>query len=104
MSKSSRLVSLLALGLGCVAHKTDIRPLPDGALRADSMHYSVRVNGPVYEATMGFAFHNTSGRVLSKSQCRTPSPPALQKQLADGSWIHAYSPVELMPPFTLALE
>jgi hypothetical protein len=101
------LIGVLVLVVGCHAAR-GAAAIPEGAttLRADSAQYAVRVNGPLYEAAIGFLFINNSGHTLSANYCRVPPPPALEKQRADGGWVHAYSPVVLLcltlPPFRVA--
>ena len=64
-----------------------------------------RVNGVMYQATIGFQFENRTGGTLSANYCHIPAPPSLEKQRPSGAWVFAYSVVELMcrttPPFRL---
>ena len=104
MIRLLRLAGFPLLLVGCVRqHAANTLALLPGSLRVDSAQYSVRVDGPLYKATIGFAFANTTGRPLSANQCHSPSPPRLEKQRPDSTWVHAYSAVELMcltlPPF-----
>lgn len=104
---SNLLIGLLLLFAACHRGPGAIAALENGVrLRADSAQYSVRVDGPMYLATIGFQFQNNSGRTLSQNYCQSPSPPTLEKQWANGAWAFAYSGVELTcrtsPPFRIA--
>jgi hypothetical protein len=104
-----RLIFAIGLALfvpGCRgAFSATNDPATRVTLRADSPEYTVRVDGPLYEAAIGYAFTNNTGTTLSANHCQAPSPPVLEKERADGTWAHAYSPVILtcltLPPFRL---
>jgi hypothetical protein len=103
-----RSVPLIALGfvIGGCRRVPSVEGQPRvGALRADSARFTVLLNGPVYEGEIGFRFTNSSGASLSMNYCKVPPPPTLEKQRADGSWVHAYSPIVLLcltlPPFRI---
>lgn len=107
MKTVSRLIGVLSLVAGCHSGRNAGRARENGVrLRADSAQYLVRVDGPMYLATIGFRFDNNSGRTLSANYCQAPSPPELEKQLANGDWVFAYSGLALMcrtlPPFRIA--
>lgn len=75
-------------------------------LRADSAQYSLREDGPMYLATIGFQLENNSGRTLSQNYCDGPSPSSLEKQRPNGDWVWAWGGIELtcrrFPPFRIA--
>ena len=50
----------------------------------------------MYRASIGFRFTNRTGKMLSQNFCRSPTPPELEKQRADGGWSGAYGRVLLM--------
>jgi len=103
--RRSLVATTLAVSVaGC--HLLRARPIPTGAtLQADSAQYTVRLIGPLYRAAIGFRFTNHTGSTLSANYCNAPTPPALEKQRADGGWVLAYSPVVLLcltlPPFRI---
>src|SRR5690242_2751465 len=71
----------LVLVVACnPGHNATVASETATTLRADSVQYSVHVNGPVYEAAIGFRFSNNSGHTLSANYCEVPAPPALEKQ------------------------
>lgn len=99
-------ISLLLLVVACHRGRTATALENSVRLRADSTQYTVRANGEMYQADIGFRFDNHSGRTLSKTYCMAPAPPVLEKERASGEWMHAYSPIELtcltFPPFRIA--
>ena len=107
MTRAFYLIELLLLLAGC---RTP-RPSAVGAdssgatLRADSAQFTVHTNGSFYQASIGFHFANHSGRALSMNYCNVPTPPLLEKQRADGSWMLAYEQVlqlcQTLPPFRI---
>ena len=106
MTRVSWLIALLLLAAGCHRGRHSVTGPGDSVtLRVDSTQFTVRSNGPLYEATIGFHFANHSGRTLSMNYCGSPPPPALEKQRVDGTWVHAYSGVILtcliLPPFRI---
>jgi hypothetical protein len=81
------------------------QPGTAGTLVTDSTRYTVRFEGGMYRANIGFAYTNRSGDAVSLNYCRTPPPPMLEKRVA-GEWVRAYSPIQLacltLPPFRVA--
>ena len=107
MRRVPGVIGALLVIAGCHRGPGAIAELEAGVrLRADSAQYSIRADGPVYLATIGYQLENNSGRTLSKNYCQAPSPPSLQKQRANGDWMWAWSGVELtcltLPPFRIA--
>ena len=90
----------------CHAHRGDGGRLPRVELRTDSAEYSVRIDRGTYRLDVGYTFLNRTGNTLSMNVCRSPSPPVLEKEVAAGQWVRAYTVVELMcltePPFRVA--
>jgi len=107
MTRAFHLIELVLLLAGCHAP----RPGAVGAdnsgatLRADSTRFTLQTDGPLYVASIGFHAANHSGRALSMNYCNVPTPPLLEKQRADGSWMLAYDRVLLLcltlPPFRI---
>lgn len=107
------LVTLFAAGTAAAAlaacHSvSDPRPeqqTPAATLASDSTEYAVRLENGLYRANIGYTYVNRSGETVSTNFCRTPPPPALEKNV-DGRWVRAYSPIELLclhlPPFRVA--
>ena len=108
--RRSLIVSAPVLVLGalcaCRAHRTDAAPATGVELRTDSAKYTVRLDRSVYRVEVGYAFTNRTGKTLSMNVCHLPSPPVLEKEIAAGRWVGAYTRVELMcltdPPFRVA--
>ena len=95
-----------ALASACRPHRDATWLGEHVELRIDSTEYTARPDGGVYSVKIDFAFTNRTGTTLSRSMCGAPSPPLLEKEVAPGRWVIAYSPVELMcetiPPFRIA--
>jgi hypothetical protein len=96
-------IGLLLTATAC-AHQLQ-RDEPEATLRTDSARYVVKLENGHYSATIRYVVENHRSRTLSRSVCGGPPPPALEKQLSDGSWKLAYSQVELLcetiPPFRI---
>ena len=73
-------------------------------LTTDSTQYTVRFDGRMYRARIGYTYVNRSGNAVSTNHCHTPPPPALEKRVGD-QWVRAYDPVLLacltLPPFQI---
>lgn len=106
MIRAAFLITLVFVADGCHRARHGALEASDGVtLRADSAQFGLHLDGPPYGAEIGFQFVNQSGTTLSMNHCQAPAPPTLEKQLRDGTWVLAYSPVLLMcrtmPPFRI---
>jgi hypothetical protein len=76
----------------------------DFAFTTDSTRYSVRREGILYRANIGYPLANRSGGTISQNYCRTPTPPKVEKRVGD-RWVAAYHAVVLLcltlPPFRI---
>lgn len=100
------LVWLTFVAAACHRQQPTVSVLNRGTmLLADSTRYTVRLVGEMYSVRIGFRFTNRTGGTVSANYCGVPTPPRLEKQMSDGTWRVAYSPIvllcETMPPFRI---
>ena len=103
-----RFLTLLTIAGVASCQPTVAREQPAGGtttIVTDSSQYTVRRVDGMYRATIGYAYTNRTGDVVSMNYCRSPTPPTLEKNVG-GRWVRAYAAVTLMclthPPFRIA--
>jgi hypothetical protein len=97
-----------AFGILGACHIPSAMRAPSGGrayIVVDSNAFTVRYERPAYRAQIRYTYINKSGQTVSADYCKEPGPPALEKEVAPGQWVTAYSPVMLLcqaiPPFRL---
>lgn len=101
------MLSLLVAFAGACSRGRTAAPAPvrGATMQTDSTRYTVRFTKPVYRVRIGFVYTNGTDAPVSTNYCKTPGPPALEKEVS-GRWVRAYDPIVLLclaiPPFRLA--
>src|SRR5262245_61193421 len=99
--------TLLVVSASCMRPQRGVAaPVGGATLYTDSTQYTAHFTRPFWRTRIGYSFTNNTRDAVSANYCNAPNPPALEQQQADGRWVVAYNPVQLMcltlPPFRVA--
>jgi hypothetical protein len=95
IAKRKALAAILVMGapiclVACQTLGFSRKPLT-ASLRTDSAQVAVHRSGIGYIANIGFAYTNTTDKLVSKAGCGGPYFPALEKKVKN-RWVSAYAP------------
>ena len=98
------ILFLAGIAIGCHGFDASAPEPAAASLRTNATQYTVRHDGFLHRATIGYVYANGTGAAVSANYCHSPSPPLLEKQVG-GRWVAAYHAIVQLclsiPPFVI---